>query len=196
MSRLVKSALFFIIAICLVILGLYITDNEHILSALRSTYLIGRTGPDTDNYVFFENRVIEASDPQVWEYHEDFNNYSLTEEDSSLLSGYRTTSFLVVHRGKILFEKYWEDGSDTMWSNSFSMAKSITSMLVGEAIEDGLIRSVKDKASDYLEDLKGTDKEEVTIEQLLQMTSGIDFDEHYGDPFGFMAKANYGDEIY
>ncbi|NNC83386.1 MAG: serine hydrolase [Flavobacteriales bacterium] len=196
MPRLIKFILFIFILLGVGILGLYITDNEHVLTALRSTYLIGRSGPDTDNHKFFENRTVQATDPQPWEYHEDFNSHRLSLEDSTLLAAYRTTSFLVIHKGKILYENYWEDGSDTMWSNSFSMAKSITSMLIGEAIEDGLIRSVEDKASDYLTDLKGTDKEDVTIKHLLQMTAGIGFDEHYGDPFGFMAKANYGDEMY
>lgn len=196
MPRFIKFILFISILIGIAVLGLYITDNEHVLNGLRSTYLIGRTGPDTDNYRFFENRVVEATNPQPWEYHEEFNTYSLSPEDSTLLADYKTTSFLVIQKGKVLFEQYWEDGSDTMWSNSFSMAKSIVSMLIGEALEDGLIRSVDDKASDYLPDLKGTDKEAITIKHLLQMTAGIGFDEHYGDPFGFMAKANYGDQMY
>ena len=186
----------FIIAgiLVLAVLGLYITDNEHVLKALPSTYLIGRTGPDIDNMRFFEQRAIEPGAPQPWEEAPDYGTYILTEADSTALEKYRTTSFAVFRRGRLVFEAYWED-AETTPSNSFSMAKSITSILVGMAIEDGLISNVKDRASEYLEELKGTDRAGITIEQLLQMTSGIGFDEHYGDPFGFMAKAYYGDEL-
>ena len=196
MPTFIKSILYFLGIIALALAGLYITGNEHVINALRSTYFIGRTGPDTDNHRYFENRVVEANNPQEWEPHEGYNSYELSSVDSTLVAEYHTTALLIIHRGKILYENYWEDGTDTMWSNSFSMAKSITSMLIGEVLEDGLIGSVDDKASIYLPDLKGTDKENITIKHLLQMTSGIGFDEHYGDPFGFMAKANYGDDMY
>ncbi len=196
MPRLIKFFLALTLIVALAALGLAISGNDHLLMAVKSTYLQGRTGPDIDNHRFFENRIVEARSPKRWKRSSRYNSYELSAGDSALLDAYRTTGFLVLQEGELLFEDYWETYSDSSYSNSFSMAKSITSMLVGMAIEEGLIGSVKDKASDYIPELKGTDREHVTIEQLLQMTSGIGFDEHYGDPFGFMAKAYYGDELF
>lgn len=196
MPRLIKFFLAITLIMILAVLGLFVTGNEHLLTAVKSTYLQGRTGPDIDNDRFFENRRIEARSPKRWKRAEKYNDYELSTADSMLLTSYGTTGFLIIQEGELLFEQYWETYSDSSFSNSFSMAKSITSLLVGMAIEDGLIGSVQDKASEYIPELKGTDRENITIEQLLQMTSGIDFDEHYGDPFGFMAQAYYGDELF
>lgn len=196
MPRIIKFSLVFITLILMAVIGLYVTGNQHLLTAIRSTYVLGRTGPDIDNHLFFENRVVKAGDPKAWSRSAMFNTYELSNSDSIVLASYETTGFVVIQEGELRFEQYWETYSDSSYSNSFSMAKSITSLLVGAAIDEGLIASVDDPASKYLSDLQGTDRDKVTIKQLLQMTSGIGFDEHYGDPFGFMAQAYYGDELY
>jgi CubicO group peptidase (beta-lactamase class C family) len=195
MPKLIKLFLILLLIMLLAILGLLVSGNDHLLLAVKSTYLQGSTGPDIDNDRFFENRTIEARSPKPWKRAAGYNSYSLGAADSILLDSYKTTGFLVAQEGELVFEDYWETYSDSSYSNSFSMAKSFTSLLVGVAIEEGLIGSVQDKASEYIPELRGTDREQITIEQLLQMTSGIGFDERYGDPFGFMAKAYYGDEL-
>ena len=94
----------------------------------------------------------------------------------------RTAALLIVHEGKVRFEKYGLDFSpDKRWT-SFSVAKSFTSTLVGAAIRDGYIKSVGDKVSDYIPDLRGSAYDDVTIRQLLTMTSGVKWNEDYGDP--------------
>lgn len=195
MPRFIKFILAVLVLILLVVVGLEISGNGHVINAMRSTYLIGRNNVDIDNYKYFTQRPVKAERPQPWKEAVRYNTYEVSPEDSVFFDRYKTVSYLVVYKGEILFEKYWEGYSDSSLSNSFSMAKTIVSILTGMALEDGFIGSVDDKASDYLSELKGTDKENVTIEQLLQMTSGIGFDESYGDPFGFMAKAYYGDDI-
>lgn len=196
MPRLIKLFIGSILIVTLAVLGLFLTGNQHLLKAVKSTYLQGKNGPDIDNDRFFENRIVEARSPKPWKRAKGYNSYQISTVDSILLASYQTTGFLVLQKGELLFEKYWETYSDSSYSNSFSMAKSITSLLIGMAIDDRSIGSVLDKASNYIPELKGTDREDVTIEQLLQMTSGIGFDETYGDPFGFMAKAYYGDELF
>jgi CubicO group peptidase (beta-lactamase class C family) len=196
MPSFIKWILRILIFLILVVIALKVTDNGHILNAFRSTYLIGRIGPDIDNHKFFTQRIIANGQKLPWKKATEYNSHSLTAEDSAYFKEFETVSYLVVQKGEILYEYYDEGYSDTSLVNSFSMAKSIVSMLVGIAIDEGKIKSVMDKASDYLTELKGTDKEEVTIEQLLQMTSGIGFDESYGNPFGFMSQAYYGDDLY
>jgi len=94
----------------------------------------------------------------------------------------RAAGLLIIQDGKIRLEKYGLDFSgDKRWT-SFSVAKSFTSTLVGAAIKDGYIKSIDDKVSDYIPDLKGSVYDDVTIKQLLTMTSGVKWNEDYADP--------------
>lgn len=94
----------------------------------------------------------------------------------------RTAGLVVIQNGKIRLEKYGLDFSDGGRWTSFSVAKSITSTLVGAAIKDGYIKSINDKVSDYIPDLKGSIYDNVTIRHLLTMTSGVKWNEDYADP--------------
>jgi CubicO group peptidase (beta-lactamase class C family) len=93
----------------------------------------------------------------------------------------RTTGFLVVKDGQIVFERYMQGADETARFTSWSVAKSFVSTLVGLAIDDGLIRSVDDPISDYIPELKGSGYEAVPIKAVLQMSSGVDFEEDYGN---------------
>jgi CubicO group peptidase (beta-lactamase class C family) len=70
--------------------------------------------------------------------------------------------------------------------------KFFTSALIGCALEDGLISSIDDKGVKYLPEWQGNGLEDVSIRHLLQMTSGIRFNESYVNPFGDTAKYYYG----
>lgn len=94
----------------------------------------------------------------------------------------RAAGLLIIQDGKIRLEKYGLDFSANGHWTSFSVAKSITSTLVGAAIKDGYIKSINDKISDYIPDLKGSIYDDVTIKQLLTMTSGAKWNEDYADP--------------
>jgi CubicO group peptidase (beta-lactamase class C family) len=97
---------------------------------------------------------------------------------------------VIVQDGKIRLEKYGLDFSgDGKWT-SFSVAKSFTSALVGAAIKDGYIKSIEDKVSAYIPDLKGSAYDDVTIRQLLTMTSGVKWNEDYADPKSDVALFN------
>lgn len=102
----------------------------------------------------------------------------------------RTAALVIIHKGKIRLEKYGLGFSgDGKWT-SFSVAKSFSSTLVGAAIKDGFIKSVEDKVSDYIPDLKGSAYDDVSIKQLLTMTSGVRWNEDYGDPKSDVALFN------
>src|SRR5690554_8239528 len=75
------------------------------------------------------------------------------------------------------------------------MAKSVMSVLIGCAIDDGLINSVNDHVIDYIPELKQNGFEDVTIKHLLQMTSGLDYNEGYFNPFGNVATFYYGTKL-
>ncbi len=84
---------------------------------------------------------------------------------------------LVLKDGKIFYERYGLGNTeDSRWI-SFSVAKSIVSMLIGAAIQDGYIDSVDEKISDYLPRLKGSSYDQSSIKNVLQMASGVEWNE-------------------
>ena len=94
----------------------------------------------------------------------------------------RVAGLLVVHKGDIVYERYGLNNDKNSRWISFSVAKSVTSMLLGAAIKDGYINSVEDPVTNYLPQLVGSSYENVSIKNLLQMSSGIVWNEDYSDP--------------
>lgn len=106
------------------------------------------------------------------------------------MAGQRSAGLVILQGGQVRLERYGL-GFDAQgrWT-SFSVAKSMTSTLVGAALRDGAIRSMDDKVSDYLPAMKGSAYDDVSIRQLLTMTSGIRWNEDYGDPDADVARFN------
>ena len=102
----------------------------------------------------------------------------------------RSAGIVIIQDGKVRLEKYGLDFDAKGRWTSFSVAKSFTSTLVGAAIQDGAIKSLEDKVSVYIPDLKGSAYDDVTIRQLLTMTSGVKWNENYEDPNADVAKFN------
>lgn len=112
------------------------------------------------------------------------------------LEDHATVAFLVIHRDTIKYERYFKGYDPARIHTSFSMAKSVMSMLIGCAIDDGLITSVDQPISDIVPELKKNGFDKVTVEHVLQMTSGLDFEESYVNPFGTAARYYYGRKLY
>jgi CubicO group peptidase (beta-lactamase class C family) len=91
----------------------------------------------------------------------------------------RVTGFIVLKRGKIVFERYRLGADEKSLFTSWSMAKSFVSTLVGFALADGQIHSLDDPVSNYLPELKGSAYDGVPIKAVLQMSSGVAFTEDY-----------------
>ena len=97
------------------------------------------------------------------------------------VSSQRVRGILVLQDGKVRLERYAPPhGPATRW-NSFSIAKSITSTLVGAAVKDGDIESLDHPVTRYVKALRGSAYDEVTVRQLLTMTSGVKWNEDYTD---------------
>jgi CubicO group peptidase (beta-lactamase class C family) len=101
-----------------------------------------------------------------------------------------TAGLVIIQDGKIRLERYGQDFDVNGRWTSFSVAKSFTSTLVGAALQDGSIRSLEDKVSEYIPDLRGSSYDDVTIRQLLTMSSGVRWNEDYEDPQADVAKFN------
>jgi len=92
------------------------------------------------------------------------------------------TGFLVLHDDQILLEKYFHGADENSRFVSQSVGKSIVSILVGAAVSDGTIKSVNDPVVKYLPYLSTSGYRDVTIKNLLEMSSGVDYSEDYKDP--------------
>jgi len=117
------------------------------------------------------------------------NERSLTVDE--YFEQQNVAGLLVIKDGKIIYERYGLGNTeDSLWV-TFSVTKSVTSMLVGAAIQDGYIKSVDEKVTDYLPRLKNSAYDQSSIRNLLQMSSGVEWNEDYADPesdIGIMAR--------
>jgi len=114
----------------------------------------------------------------------------LAVDVDAYMAGQRSAALLIVHDGKLRLERYGLGFDAAGRWTSFSVAKSITSTLVGAALLDGHIRSMDDKVSDYIVQMKGSAYDDVSIRQLLTMTSGVRWNEDYADPNADVARFN------
>jgi CubicO group peptidase (beta-lactamase class C family) len=106
------------------------------------------------------------------------------------MAGQRGAALLVLQDGKLRLERYGLDFDRNGRWTSFSVAKSLTSTLMGAAIRDGFIKSLDDKVSDYIPEMKESAYNDVSIRQLLTMTSGVKWNEDYADPKSDVAQFN------
>ncbi|WP_219921407.1 serine hydrolase [Rufibacter sp. XAAS-G3-1] len=113
-------------------------------------------------------------------------------ELDTYLAQNETVAFLIIRHDTIVYEQYFNGYDQASVVASFSMAKSVTFLLIGCALEDGFIKSVEEPITNYLPELKQNGLGKGTIRHLLQMTLGIDFNESYVNPFGDAASFYYG----
>ncbi|MGN6694836.1 MAG: serine hydrolase domain-containing protein [Aquihabitans sp.] len=116
-----------------------------------------------------EEPADEGMDPVTLE---DARTYALAE-------GRNTQGVVIVRNGAIVSEWYADGADADSWTASWSVAKSFTSAVTGIAVEQGDIGSVDDAAAEYLTQWEGTDKEAITVEDILHMQSGLTWDEDY-----------------
>ena len=106
------------------------------------------------------------------------------------LKSQNASALIILQDGKVRLERYALDfDAQGRWT-SFSVAKSFTSTLVGAAIQDGFIKSLDDKVSQYVTGLKGSAYDDVTVRQLLTMSSGVKWNEDYEDPKSDVSQFN------
>jgi CubicO group peptidase (beta-lactamase class C family) len=118
-----------------------------------------------------------------------FNYAGKTWTIDDYMKAYRVSGLLVLKDGRIVLEKYGLGRTPAERWTSFSVAKSLTSTLVGAAIQDGKIKSIDDPVTLYIPELKGSAYEGVTVRQMLMMSSGVKWNEDYTDPNSDVAQA-------
>lgn len=186
-----KQLIFLIAAVCIVATGIWL--------ALPSNYYVRQTlihhWPRIDQYSIFENNVIRADNPQSWPLSENYNKKAIPEKYSTYFEKLGTVAYVIIQNGELLFEQYWEDYSPQSHSNSFSMAKSVVSLAIGCAIDDGYIRHIEQPVSDFFPQFTEYGGTILTIRHLLTMSAGMDFQESYTTIFSPTTQLYYGDNL-
>ncbi|MCK9611500.1 MAG: serine hydrolase [Bacteroidales bacterium] len=148
-----------------------------------------------DDYKIFENRKIDTGNKNSYFYEkpnndklqclipDNLNPEKLNSVEEILVSD-KTVAFIIIRDDTIMYEKYFEGHDKNSVVNSFSVTKSIVSVLIGIAIEEGFIHNVNDVITDYIPELKGKGMDNISIADLLNMRSGIIFNR------GFLIPVN------
>ncbi len=184
-----KTGWAILLALCCIGGYLVLPSNYYLRRAL--IHLL----PKIDQYPIFENRTVKAGNPQPWPESEAYNKLSVPEKFQPVFEDLGTVAFVIIKDSTLLFEQYWEDYSPRSRSNSFSMAKSIVSLAIGCAIDDGFIKNVDQPVNDFYPEFKGYNGKVLTLRHLLTMSAGVDFDEAYSSPFSPTTKLYYGDDL-
>jgi CubicO group peptidase (beta-lactamase class C family) len=148
-----------------------------------------------DDFKIFENRIVPNAIAIPWQHDSLYNVQTIDPAQLSVFDTFGTTAFVVIRNKKLIHEEYWDGASDSARSNSFSVAKSIVSLLIGCLLDEGKIKSLDQPITDYLPGFKNTNGFTLHIRDLLSMSSGIDWDEGYSSLFSPTTKAYYGSQL-
>jgi CubicO group peptidase (beta-lactamase class C family) len=190
MKILKRSAVVFLFMLLLFSAFAFVSGRTYLFKAVWHNFA------DIDDYKIFTNNSVAIGDGQPWKISAQYNKPALPENLKSLLDNLGTIAVVIIKNDSLLFEEYWDGYNDSSFSGSFSMAKSITSLLIGAAIKEGKIKSLDEPIGNYLPEFKEGKKGSVKIVDLLTMSSGSDWNESYANPLSVTTELYYGDDVY
>ncbi len=186
----IKFLLGFLLVLLIANVLIFVTDSTYIYKAL----VYQQVGIDDIN-LFKTREVKSGNSSREWAKAIDYNKNPISDSLRRTLERNESVAFLVIKNDSILHEEYWDNYTDTTLSNPFSVTKSIVSLLIGVAISEGKIKSVDQLVGDFIPEFKKGDKSAITIKNVLQMASGLDFMESYSTPFNYTTEAYYGTDL-
>ncbi len=137
--------------------------------------------------IFDTSEMTASPDPIVlpqakdhYQLPESFESKGKTIEIENYLEDTNTEGLMIIHKDTVIYEQYWLGLEADDPHISWSMSKSFTSLLVGQLIEEGEM-SLNDEVQDILPQFLDSGYDGVTVKQLLNMASGVRFNEDYGD---------------
>lgn len=179
----------------LLIATLYITDTDYLIKAVRTIYMRGYTTAFLDDYKKFDNQVVKNGTPQPWPNHKDYNSVKETSTLDKANKDWGTIAYVIIKNDSIWFENYYDGYNKDSKSNSFSMAKSYVSGLMGKAIMEGYIKSLDQPVCDFLPAFCDGDAAKMTVGDLSSMSSGTNWDEAYYSPLSITTRAYFDDDL-
>ncbi len=195
MKFLKKFFKWLIILFGLLIIVLYITDTDYLIKAVRTIYLTGHSTAYLEDYKKFDNQPIKNGTANLWPNHKDYNTIKETEGLNQINEANATIAYLIIKNDSIWFENYYGGFSKDSKSNSFSMAKSYVSGLMGKAIQEGYIKSLDQPVGDFIPEFSEGLAAKMTVGDLSSMASGTNWDEHYYSPLSITTRAYFDDDL-
>lgn len=151
---------------------------------------------DIDEWNAFENVKVNNSDSAWdWKSAKDYNKYEIPSNEREYIEKQKTVAFLVIQNDSVKYEEYWDGWDANTPSNIFSCTKSIVSLLIGIAIDEGYIKSVNQSIGDFLPEFAQAPENKITIRNLLTMSSGSTWSESHSTVFSITAQGYYGDNL-
>jgi CubicO group peptidase (beta-lactamase class C family) len=188
--KIIKKILFWLsVLIVLINFAIVFSGYSYVYKTLYYQYA------DIDDYTIFENRTVATGTYIPIPEASLYNKIKLSQELKDYLLETQTTAFLVLKNDSVYYEEYWDGYDKDAISNSFSVSKSIVSILIGIAIDEGRIKSVDQKVSDFIPEYANGPNAQLTIRHLLTMSAGFDWDESYNSLFSPTTKAYYGSDL-
>ncbi|MFN4972144.1 MAG: serine hydrolase domain-containing protein [Bacteroidota bacterium] len=166
-----------------------------LLTACKTGRLILYNFAGINDHTLFHSRPLTANSSQFTFHTTLSGKFPKTANDvpfETYLKQNNTVAFLIIQNDTIHYENYFSGYDKQSIVPSFSIAKSVTSLLIGCALDEGLIKSVDEPVTNYIPELQKNGFEKVTIKHLLQMTSGIKYSESYVNPLSDAASFYYG----
>lgn len=179
----------------LVLAAAYVQFGGHryFWTALKHTYLQGHNTAHIDDAANFPQAVVASNTPKPWVLDPRAAQTAIAPDLLLFLSTERSAAFLVLHRGQLLHERYFEPYTASSRTNVFSMAKTVVTLLTGAAVADGFMPSFDTPLATYLpEYANDTNGSAATLAQLSAMTSGHDWTEHYYLPLNPTTQLYFG----
>ncbi|MDO5607220.1 MAG: serine hydrolase [Capnocytophaga sp.] len=196
MKTLKKILIFLIVLIAALLAGLYFGGYGYLFKAARIIYGSGHKTAFLSDYQKFDNRIIEKGTyVEPWTYTTDFERNTAPKSLEVLHKKYQTVAFAIFRNDSIFHEHYFEGYSEKSLSNSFSMAKSYVSALLGKAVSDGYIKSLDQPVGDFFPEFSQGMAASLTVGDLASMASGLDWDESYYSPFSVTTQAYFDADL-
>lgn len=174
----------------------YTLGYDYLFKGIWVTYLHGETSATIDDGKFFPSHTIVRGTPKPWVKDANYNKTKLPENILENLKDSKTAALVVIKNGKLLHEEYWNGYNANSRTNSFSMAKTVTTLLMGAAIADGKIDSENQYFSDFYKNYANVPYgNKLTLKDLSSMEAGLNWHENYKNPFSPNAKAYYGKSL-
>ena len=190
-----KIIIIFSISIIISLGLIFKSETLYLFDLVKTISKTKRTVADITDYKFFDNIDIPKSEnPQAWPMHEDFNKTSSTQKLDETNDRLGTVAFLIIKNDSLWYEKYYDGYSEKSYSNSFSIAKSIVTAVLGRAIDEGFIKDIDQKVGDFIPEYKKGLAANLTVGDLSSMSSGMKWTEDYKNVFGVTARAYVGSE--
>ena len=187
------TRLFILIAVLVAVL--YITDTDYLLKAVRTIYAKGYTTAFLEDYKEFDNAVVKNDMPEPWPVHEAYNS---VQETDALIDYHKSTgtiAYIIIKNDSVWFENYYDGFDKNSKSNSFSMAKSYVSGLLGKAISDGYIKSLDEPVGTFFPEFSEGLAAQMTVGDLSSMASGTNWVEEYYSPLSITTRAYFDDDL-